>query len=129
MVEYEAVQPPRRVVPLVNAELCGAQHLEAGFYKLAPGDISKNDTHEVEELYFVVSGTGRLVVDGQEFIVRRGMAVYLPPGCEHRTWNIGDDELCYFWVFGPPPGGEPVQIAEGWLRHEPRRSDGQHSNS
>ena len=120
MTEYECDDPPRKVTPLVTADLCGANGLSAGLYKLAPGDTSKNDIHEEEEIYYVVSGTGRLVMDGQSFAVEKGMVVYIPPRCWHQSTNLGSDELCYFWVFAPPPPGTPMYIAEGWARHEPR---------
>ena len=62
------------------------------------------------------NSTHRLVMDGEEFRVAEGMAVYIPAGVEHQSFNDGEEDLVYFYVFGPPPGGAPRQEAENWTR-------------
>ncbi len=119
MPEYECYDPPRKVAPLIDGDLCGAEGISAGFYKLMPGDSSKNDIHDVEEMYYVVSGNGRLTIGDETFLVEPGMVAYIPARQWHQSTNIGDDELCYLWVFAPPTAGPPIYAEEGWTRHDP----------
>ena len=114
---WQAPNRSRKVSLLVSQESCGAEHLSAGMFWLAPGNETVADIHpEAEEIYYVVSGQGRLVMDGEEFLVSKGMTVYIPAGVNHQSFNDGEEELCYFYAFGPPPPGAPKQEAEGWIK-------------
>jgi mannose-6-phosphate isomerase-like protein (cupin superfamily) len=46
-----------------------------------------------EELYLVVEGRGRLVVDGEERVIARGDCALIPPGATHKLFNIGGTQL------------------------------------
>ena len=114
---WQAPNLSRKVSLLVSREHCGAEHLSAGLFWLAPGHETVADIHpDAEEIYYVVSGSGRLVMDGEEFRVAQGMTVYIPAGVTHQSFNDGAEELCYFYAFGPPPSGSTKQEAEGWQR-------------
>ena len=98
-------------------ETCGAQHPSAGLFWLAPGRETDADIHpDAEEIYYVVSGAGRLVMDGEEFRVSKGKTVYIAAGVEHQSFNDGEEDLCYFYAFAPPPSGAPKQEAQNWTR-------------
>ena len=114
---WQAPDASRKLNLLIGPAQCGAEHFAAGTFHLAPGCETMPDIHpDAEELYYVVSGAGRLVMDGEEFRVAEGMAVYIPAGVEHQSFNDGEEDLVYFYVFGPPPGGAPRQEAENWTR-------------
>lgn len=114
---WQAPNLSRKVSLLVSKENCGAEHISAGSFWLAPGHETVADIHpDAEELYYVVSGEGRLVMDGEEFRVSKGMTVYIPAGVTHQSFNDGDEELCYFYAFGPPPTGPSKQEGEGWVK-------------
>ena len=84
---------------------------------LAPGRETDADIHpDAEEIYYVVSGAGRLVMDGEEFRVSKGQTVYIAAGVEHQSFNDGEEDLCYFYAFAPPPSGAPKQEAQNWTR-------------
>ena len=44
------------------------------------------------------------------------LTVFIPAGVEHQSFNDGDEELCYFYAFGPQPAGPPKQEEQGWIR-------------
>ena len=71
---------------------------------------------ESAEIYYVVSGSGRLVMDGEEYRVSKGQTVYIPAGVDHQSFNDGDEDLCYFYAFAPPPPGKTKQEQQGWNR-------------
>ena len=57
------------------------------------------DSHpDAEEIYYVISGAGRLVMDGEEFRVSKGQTVYISVGVEHQSFNDGEEDLCYFYA-------------------------------
>jgi quercetin dioxygenase-like cupin family protein len=57
----------------------------------AGGDIGLH-THAAdnEEIYIIVSGTGRMQVDGEEILVAAGDVIINRPGGRHGLTNVGD---------------------------------------
>ena len=54
----------------------------------------EGDYHEhenVEQVYYFLSGTGRMKIDGEMYAVREGDAVHIPPKVKHQIFNEGDD--------------------------------------
>ena len=52
------------------------------------------DYHEheaTEQVYYFLSGTGRMKIDGEIYEVREGDAVHIPPRVKHQLSNPGDD--------------------------------------
>jgi mannose-6-phosphate isomerase-like protein (cupin superfamily) len=94
----------QRMSYLINDQTCAARTLSAGLYWLAPGKQTIVDVHpDCEEAYYVVSGRGTLVLDGVEGPIEAGMTVHIPAGVDHQSINTGDVDLCYFFVYSPPP--------------------------
>ena len=58
--------------------------LELGVYVLVAPDPDKQQPHEWDEIYVVLEGRGTLNVEGEEFPVEEGGAVYVKAGAEHR---------------------------------------------
>lgn len=103
----------------MSKETCGAEHLSAGLFWLAPGQKTEADIHpDAEEIYYVVSGSGQLMMDGEVFRLEEGMTVFIQAGANHQSFN-GDEELCYSYAFGPQPAGPPKQEAQGWTKLRP----------
>jgi mannose-6-phosphate isomerase-like protein (cupin superfamily) len=66
---------------------------------LHPGSsIGIHEQHE-DEIYFVVSGTGRMTIDGDSFDVRAGDAVLTRPGSTHGLIQSGGDDLVIIIVY------------------------------
>jgi mannose-6-phosphate isomerase-like protein (cupin superfamily) len=55
-----------------------------------------------EELYLVTSGAGRLVVDGEERIIREGDCALIPPGARHKLFNVAEQPLRVLCACAPP---------------------------
>ncbi len=70
---------------------------------LAPGGGCTDwHSHEKEgELMIFMTGTGRAWLDGVEYAIRPGTAMYAPPGSVHRTMNTGEEPLMIACVFTP----------------------------
>ncbi len=69
---------------------------------LPPGRaVTPHHHHEMEEIYYILSGRGRMSVDDEECEVCAGDAVYVPRGHRHTLENTGSDPLRLLVVCGP----------------------------
>jgi mannose-6-phosphate isomerase-like protein (cupin superfamily) len=110
---YMGLMFERDITPTVN--------MSAGFVVLPPGqEQQKLSVHEgKEEIYFVVQGRGRFVLDDEVVDVSRGTAVYVSPGCRHRAINTGEEPMELFWVNTPPVFGAVgayQDVVKNWNR-------------
>lgn len=72
--------------------------------RIHPGETVPTHTHQDEDqVYFVVSGTGFVVLDGVRTDVSAGSSVLIALGTEHEITNTGLEPLDYvfFVVFVP----------------------------
>lgn len=74
------------------------------FSQLAPnGGCTDLHSHEESgELMVFVSGKGKAWLAGEECELRPGVAIYAPPGVEHKTLNTGEEPLQIVCLFIPP---------------------------
>jgi len=52
-----------------------------------------------------VTGTGKLVLGEEEFIVSKGMTIFMPANVHHQSFNSGNEDLIYYFTFAPPRVG------------------------
>ena len=52
-----------------------------------------------EEVYFFVSGNGKMQIDDNTFMVDAGSMVLVPDGAFHRVYNAGLEDLYFVCVF------------------------------
>ena len=48
---------------------------------------------KAEEIYYILSGHGRMEIEGQSREVAPLDAIAIPPGSRHKIWNIGEVAL------------------------------------
>ena len=80
------------------------KRLNVTHVRIHPGETVPAHTHEDEDqVYYVASGTGFVVLDGQRTDVAAGSSVLIPLGTEHEITNTGSEPLdyVYFVVFVP----------------------------
>jgi mannose-6-phosphate isomerase-like protein (cupin superfamily) len=58
--------------------------LEIGVYVLVAPEPDRQQPHADDEVYIPLEGTGVLEVEGQEFPVRIGEALFVEAGADHR---------------------------------------------
>lgn len=54
-----------------------------------------------EEIYFILSGEGRMRIEGELADVKAGDAVAIPPGRKHKLWNTGTQPLALLCCCAP----------------------------
>ncbi len=86
---------------LVDPENSPSQTLKMGHTTIYPTGTTTGHTHDdMEEVYYVVSGEGTMRVGDDEFPIRTGDALYVPPGEFHTTIQKGNLPLTLVWVTG-----------------------------
>jgi mannose-6-phosphate isomerase-like protein (cupin superfamily) len=77
--------------------------LSVGLYVLAAGQPDLQQPHGEDEVYYVVSGSGRVTVGDDVRDVRPGSIVFVAAKVPHRFHDITDD-ITLFVAFGPAEG-------------------------
>jgi ethanolamine utilization protein EutQ len=90
------------VYELLGNAAGGADRHSLAHIELAPGKASLKHYHpEAEESYYILSGTARLVIDGETRTLVPGQAVAIPPPMAHQILNDGPDPLHFLAICAP----------------------------
>jgi mannose-6-phosphate isomerase-like protein (cupin superfamily) len=81
-------------------EFIRSHDLSVGLYVLAAGAVDPQGPHTEDEVYYVVSGRGRVTVGEEDREVRAGSVVFVPADTVHRFHDVGE-ELVLLVAFGP----------------------------
>ncbi len=65
-----------------------------------------------EEFYHITGGMGMMRLDEEEFSVKAGDTVRIPPGTSHKIKNTGDSELKILCVCSPPYEHDDTELIE-----------------
>ncbi len=74
--------------------------LSMGLYALAAGSVDGQQPHTEDEVYYVVSGRGRFVCEGEDCAVEAGSILFVPAKADHRFHSIEAD-LSILVLFAP----------------------------
>jgi mannose-6-phosphate isomerase-like protein (cupin superfamily) len=77
----------------------------------ADGKTTGHSHKDMEEVYYVIQGRGRMVVGDSEYDIKTGDALYVPFGLFHTTYNTGILPLQLLWVTSKDP--EKAKEADG----------------
>ena len=69
--------------------------------KLAQGTASLPHRLKTSEVYYFVSGRGRMHVDGETTPVAGEQALYVPPGATQHLENTGETDLVFLCIVDP----------------------------
>ena len=69
---------------------------------MQPGKSGDYHDHEkIEQVYYIVSGQGKMKLDGDIYPIRPGDTVHIPPKVKHQLINDGDDWIEHLLVSAP----------------------------
>ena len=66
------------------------------------GDAGPEETHDADQIIYVVEGEAVLRVGGGEHHARAGACVLIPAGTRHHVKNPGAVPLFFLTVYAPP---------------------------
>ncbi|MCO5948110.1 cupin domain-containing protein [Mucilaginibacter flavidus] len=81
-----------------------AKYSQIVLMSLLPKEEIGMETHEKNDQFFrFESGTGKCIIDGNEYEVKAGDAVTVPAGAKHNVINTSDKEdLKLYTIYSPP---------------------------
>ena len=65
-------------------------------------DIGAEVHPATDQIFFIVEGKGKAVVNGKTFKIGEDDVVFVPAGARHNLVNEGDEPLKLFTVYSPP---------------------------
>jgi mannose-6-phosphate isomerase-like protein (cupin superfamily) len=81
----------------------GSENLAITWVECAPGSQQPMHSHtDSEQVYVIVRGEGRMLVEDEELIVGPGDTIFIPPGSPHAIRNESDEELVFASAASPP---------------------------
>jgi quercetin dioxygenase-like cupin family protein len=107
--------PGRELRWLVGSGAVKAEGCSVCLIRVAPGDkVRPAHSHpNGEEVIYVISGSGRVMVDGAVRAVTTGTTVLFPRGAVHMLHNTGSDEMKVVCFFAPATSLENYKMHEG----------------
>jgi mannose-6-phosphate isomerase-like protein (cupin superfamily) len=88
--------------PLIDRTTSGVTQCSLAEEMLPPGCVVTAHHHrEIEEIYYLVSGSGLMTVGDETREVNAGDAVYVPRGHRHTLRNTGSEPIKLILVCGP----------------------------
>lgn len=84
----------REAIILINPETAGSVHMTFGKITVRSGEGSPMHHHKkMEEIFYIISGSGKMVIDDKSFSVGAGHSILVPAGCRHQLLNTGSENL------------------------------------
>jgi len=95
-VAMDGVKGVTKKVPIGKAE--GWQDHTLRVFKIAPGGNTPKHNHDWEHVNYIMSGKGKLMIDGREHIVEERDFALVPPGSEHQFTNPFDADFEFICI-------------------------------
>ena len=99
--EIAKLEARRKASKRAYLEFLREPTLNCGLYVLSKGGDDKQNPHDQDEVYYVISGVAMLKVDGKDRAVKPGSIVFVKRGVEHRFHSI-EKELHVLVFFSAP---------------------------
>lgn len=82
-------------------DFLASEKLSVGLAVWPVGAIDRQQPHQEDEVYYVISGSGVITVAGERRPVKAGSLVFVAAGVEHHFHDIEEDlRVLVFWA--PP---------------------------
>ena len=81
--------------------------------RVEPGRRTKAHRLTTAEVYYILSGRGRMHIDTEATDVDAGCAIYIPPGSVQHIINTGKDDLIFLCIVDPAWREADEVIIEG----------------
>jgi len=84
----------------------GAQFLVQRVLTFSPGTSPARRNDDRDEIAYVVSGSGSLILEGETHDLHPDLGVYIRAGESHTVDNMGSEDLVLVSVTAPPPDAD-----------------------
>lgn len=93
---------------LIDEPTTGARAFSLLVNEIRPGFVGREHSHDVEHGMYFIRGRGRFTLNGKEYPVGPGTAVFAPPQVPHSLACEGDEALQYVVIYAP--GGTEQEL-------------------
>jgi mannose-6-phosphate isomerase-like protein (cupin superfamily) len=87
--------------------------LSLHYWHLSPGDVDTQQPHREDELYYVLAGSGTLIVAGERRPLTAGDVIFVPRGAPHQFVDMAEPDGLDLLIFFAPNytgrGGAPAR--------------------
>lgn len=80
-------------------DIVSRKGIQAGIIRLHEGDNDTQGPHSVDEVYYVIEGSGFIKINGKDHSIKQGTSILVPAKTEHKFHGNRQD-LVIFYVFG-----------------------------
>jgi len=104
-VKGDRFGPPhqRTIKHLAAPWTMGTHHIWMGITEIDAGSCSSLHSHDdVEEIFFVIAGHGKIRVNNDVEAIGPGSCIYIPIGSSHQLINLGSETLKVVASASPP---------------------------
>jgi len=95
---------------LIDGDETATTSLTFGTATLKSGEWLSLHRHAQPEIYFILSGSGAMTIDGVHHDVSAGTGIFIPGNAEHGISNAGPDTLKFLYAFAVDGFSEVVYI-------------------
>lgn len=100
------------------------KHSQLVLMSLAPKEDIGEETHPDNDQFFrFESGTGKCIIDGNEYEVGDGVAIVVPAGSVHNIINTSDSESLKFYTIYSPAHHKDAIVRETKKEAEENEAD------
>ncbi len=97
------------------------EHLQLVLMTLQTGEEIGMETHpDTDQFFRFEEGTGKCIINGNEYEVKDGDTVIVPAGSEHNVINIGSEPLKMYTIYAPPHHQDGIEFK---TKEEATKSD------
>jgi len=86
---------------LVSEDTCHSQNLTITIVDMEPGGIQQVHSHDPEQMYCIMEGSGRMTVDDEQRQVKAGECIFFSSRSRHGLENTGSTVLRYLSAASP----------------------------
>ena len=107
----------RHTQPLAGGEATiPTKTFSVGYVTIEPngGQVPWHN-QDIEEVYFVIEGSGEMCLGEERQTVSAGQAIFIPPGTYHQLSNLSDERLVMIYVCAAGRVAHPQQEMDGTL--------------
>jgi mannose-6-phosphate isomerase-like protein (cupin superfamily) len=88
------------------------EHLQLVLMSLKPEEEIGMETHpDIDQFFRFDAGTGKAIINGNEYEITDGDCIIIPAGSEHNIINTGEEELKMYTIYTPPHHKEGTLFA------------------
>jgi mannose-6-phosphate isomerase-like protein (cupin superfamily) len=89
------------------------KHQSLAEARLLPGRSTEEHYHiQAEEIYYILSGSGQMIIDGEQRDVKKHDGIAILPRARHRITNTGKGDLIFLCCCAPAYEHDDTVIKE-----------------